>query len=103
MLQIGRPVFSLRRADSDECDIRPANRFRQIGREAQTLLAVIAADELGEARLEDRHLAGLERANLRRILIHTHDVVAVLGQAGAQDQTDVSCSDDGDFHFTIRY
>ena len=103
MLQIGRPILTLRRADGDERDIRPANGVRQIGREGQTFLAVIAENKLGEPRLEDGHLTRLERGDLRRILIHADDVVAVLGEAGAQNQTDVSCSHDCDFHITIRY
>ena len=69
----------------------------------QPVLVLVAADHLLEARLVDRHLAGLERGDLRRVLVDADDGVPVFGEAGAQHETDVPGSDDSDFHFTIRY
>ena len=104
VLQVGRAVLTLRRADGDEDDLRCANRRRQIGREAQTLLVrdCGAPAPRGQARRSASAPASSVAIFAASLSTHT-TVVAVLGQAGAQDQTDVSCSDDGDFHFTIRY
>ena len=43
--------------------------------------AHIPAQQLLEARLVDRHLAGPEGTDLRGVLVHAHDVVAALGKA----------------------
>ncbi len=79
------------------------DRGWQVGREGQALFALVADDHLLEARLVDRHPPGLERRDLRLILIDAHDGVSVFGEAGTQDEPDIPGSDDGDFHFTIRY
>jgi hypothetical protein len=59
---------------------------------------MVAADELGEARFENRHLAGLEHRDFRLILIHALDRIAVFCEARACDEAHVSGSDDSDFH-----
>ena len=101
--QVGRSVFALRRADGDEHDVRRLDRRRQVGRERQPLFGDVAADDLFEPRLVDRHLAGGQRGDLCRVLVHARDRVAVLGQAGAQHESDVTGPHDGDFHWDIRY
>ena len=58
----------------------------------------VAADQLFEARLVDRNPAALQRPDLGRVLVDADDVVAVLGEARARDQSDIPGSDDRDFH-----
>ena len=45
----------------------------------------------------------LEQGHFRLVLIDARNGVSVFGQARTEHQADVPCSDDGDFHFTIRY
>ena len=98
VLQVGGAVVTLRRPDGDEHDFGRFHGGRQVGREAQALFAVIAPDHFLEPWLVDWHLAGLQSGDLRLVLIDTNDGVPVLGEAGSHNETDVSSSDDGDFH-----
>ena len=76
----------------------------QIGREAQALFAVIAANHLFEAGLVDRHLAGLRACAIFDSSLSTQMTVFPFSARQApDDEPDVPGSDDGDFHFTIRY
>ena len=68
------------------------------GRERQPLFRAVPPDQLFEARLVDRDLAALQQPDLGRILVDADDLVPVLGQAGAGDQSDVSGPDDRNFH-----
>ena len=63
----------------------------------------IAPHDFLEARLVDRHLAGLELGELPFVLVDADDVVPVFGQARAQHETDIPCPDNSNSHFTIRY
>ena len=63
----------------------------------------VPAHHLFEARLVNGDAARIERVDLRLVLIHTDDVVSVLSETGPEHEADIPCSDDGDFHFTIRY
>ena len=103
VLQVGRPVLTLGRSDGDEDEIRGAHRGVQVRGERQALFVVVAADDFLEPRLVDRHPAGLEHVDFRVILVDADDGVSVLREARAQDKPHVPGSDDGDFHFTIRY
>ena len=70
------------------CDV--ADRRRQVGGERQALFVPVAADQLLEARLVDRHLARVAASRtFGCVLVDADDVVAVLGEAGAGDQADV--------------
>ena len=58
VLQVGRAVLGLGRADGDEDDLSDARTARgSVGRERQALLGRVALDQLLEARLVDRDLA----------------------------------------------
>ena len=98
VLQVGRAVLALRRADGDEDDLGGADGLGQVGRERQPLLARVAPDQLLEPRLVDRHPPAAKHPDLRLVLVDADDVVAVLGEAGAHDQPDVAGSDDRNFH-----
>ena len=103
MLQIGGTVLTLRRAHGDENDFRCAYRFDEIGRESEAVLVVIAPNHFLEAGLVNRHPAGLERRNLRRVLVDARDSVAVFGQARTDHEADVARANNRDLHGTTRY
>jgi hypothetical protein len=98
VLQIGRAVLALRRADRDEDDGRSTYRFRQERRERQTLLGDVAADQLLEAGLENRHPPLAERADLGSVPIDANHVVARFRETGARHQPHVAGPDDGNLH-----
>ncbi len=103
VLQVGRAVFTLRRADGDEDDIGILHRRRQVGREGQALLGVIAPHHLLEPGLVNRHPAGAQHVDLRQVAVDADHVVPVFRKTRTHHQTHIACSDDGDLHFTIRY
>ena len=74
------------------------DRGGQVGREVQPLGRDVALDQLGQARLVDRHLAAVEHVDLLLVAVDAGHVVAALGEAGAGDQADVAGANDGDFH-----
>ena len=70
----------------------------QVGGEGQAALAHVLGDELGQARLEDRDLAPVERLDLGRVLVDAAHVVAEIRKAGAGDQAHIARSDHRDTH-----
>ena len=58
----------------------------------------VAAHHFFEARLVNGNAATIERVDLRLVFIDTHHIIAVLGETGAQHETDVTGSDNGYFH-----
>ena len=62
------------------------------------LLWGVSDTRVVEPGLEDRDVAAPERPQLRLVLVHADDVVAVLGEAGAGDEPDVAGPDDCDLH-----
>ena len=73
-----------RRADGDEDGLGRLAGAGEIGREEQPLLAHVLGDELGQARLEDRHLAARQRRDLVGVVVDAGDDVAEVGKAGAR-------------------
>ena len=63
----------------------------------------IANDHFFEAGLIDRHLSALECRDLQLVLIDARYGVPIFGQTRSEHEPYISRSDDGDFHFTIRY
>ena len=91
VLQVGGAVLAGRRADGDEDDLRlRGRRAPERGREGQALLALVPPDHLLEPGLVDGDLAPLQHPDLGRVLVDADDLVAVLGEAGAGNQPDVS-------------
>ena len=80
--EVGAAVVPLRRPDGDEDDLGLGDPLGQVGRERQPAVAEVAVDQLGQARLVDRHLALLEPLDLGGDLVDADHVVAALGQAG---------------------
>jgi hypothetical protein len=65
VLQVGRAVLVGRRADRDELDVAVRDRGLDVGREAQAAGRAVARDHFLEARLVDRHAAGVQDVDLR--------------------------------------
>ena len=63
--------------------IRGLGRRGELGGEEQALLARVLGDELGQPRLEDRHLAPQQRRDLVGVLVDAGHDVAEVGEAGA--------------------
>ena len=78
----------------DVDDVRAVDGLVDLGREGQPL--AVALEQLGEARLVDRHLASLERVDLLRDDVADDDVVPELGEARPGDEADVAGAEDGD-------
>ena len=98
VLEVGRSVFVRRRADSDEDDLRIADRRRRVRRETETPSRLIALDVLLESGLVDRQHVPLETVDLELIEIGADYFIPRLGEAGADHKTDVAGPDDSDFH-----
>ncbi len=71
-----------------------------VGGEVQAAGGDVAADHFLQARFVDRNAAFFEDADLFRIDVQAEDVVAHFGQTGATDQTDITGTDNGNFHKT---
>ncbi len=69
------------RADRDEHGVRHLDGLRRIGGEGEAPGLGVEFDELGEARLEDRHLALVQPVDLAGILVDANDGVAEIGKA----------------------
>ena len=104
VLQIGRAVLALRRADGDEDDLGGADGRGQVGREAS------AAPRRGCAgpspRDPARRSASRPASSVAIFAASLSTQMTSLPFSARQapsDEPDVPGSHDGDFHFTIRY
>ncbi len=86
------------RAHGDEHDLGLTHRMGEVGVELQPARSDVAAYQVVEARLEDRHLAGLEALDLGGVLVDAGDLVAEVGEAGAGDQADIARTDHRNAH-----
>ena len=92
--QVGMAVAAPRgRADRDEHRVGVAHGLGQVGREGQAALAHVVGDEIGQPRLEDRHLAALQRVDLGRVLVDAGDDVPEIGKTRARDQANIPAPD----------
>ena len=87
-----------RRADGDEDGVGGLGRLGQVGGEEEPLLAHVLGNQLGEARLVDRHLASRQGGDLVGVLVDAGHDVAEVGKAGAGDEADVAGTDHGNAH-----
>jgi len=90
MLQIGGAIVALRRADGNEDDVRRLDRCRQVRGEGEAILVLVAEHDFFEARLVNRHLAGLERRDFRGVLVDARDGVPIFGQARSQNEAHIA-------------
>src|SRR3546814_10159646 len=71
--EIGMAVAAPRRcADRDEHCIGAGDRIGQFGGEGQPACRHVGCDKIVEARLIDRDLAGIQRLNLRTVLVDAY-------------------------------
>ena len=75
-----------------------AHRSGNVGRELQAARLLVPLDVLLEPRLVDRQHVALQAFDFLRVHIGAEDFVAGLGQAGTDDETDVTRTNDGNLH-----
>ncbi|MGC4039162.1 MAG: hypothetical protein QM764_24600 [Chitinophagaceae bacterium] len=71
------------RADGDENGVRVLHAGG-FGGEGEPAFAHVAGDDLVEARFVDRHFAFVQARDLAGVLVDADDVVAEIGEAGAE-------------------
>jgi len=74
----------------------------RVAGEGEPALADIGFHQFGEAWLEDRDLAAIERRDPRRVLVDAGDVMTKIGKAGPGNQTHIAGTDHGDTHAYLR-
>src|SRR4030095_10466201 len=79
-----------------------SERARNSRRESQSLLSLVSRHKRVETGLVTRDPVLLQRVNLARIDIRTHDIVSGLGEACTHDQTDITRSNDTNPHTQLR-
>ena len=70
----------------------------QLRREGQPLPLDVAVHQFFQARLVDGHAPATQHPHLGLELVHANHVVARLGQARSDDQTDIPGPDNGNLH-----
>ncbi len=102
--EIGLAAVFRWRADGDEDHVRLTDAGGEVRREGEPAIVGVPDHHLLEARLVDGHPAGLERLDLRAVVVHADDVIAQIGEHRTRDQADVSSADDADVHgHTLPY
>ena len=100
--QIGMTVAAARRrTDGDHHRIGLGDAGR-LGGEFEPALPDVGFHKLGEAGLEDRNLAAIERRDPRRLLVDAGDMMAEIGEAGPGNETDIAGADHGYAHECLR-
>ena len=92
--EIGVARVRRRRADRDVHELGAVDRLGHVQRERQPF--PVAREQLVEARLEDRHLAAAKALDPLGDHVPHGDAVPELREAGARDEPDVPCAEDGD-------
>ena len=85
-----------RRADGEQDDVGVAGGRAQLVGEDEAPGLHVAGDEVVEARLVDRRLAGLELGEARLVAVDAGDRPAELREAGRRHQADVAGADHAD-------
>lgn len=94
MRQIRRVLaLLLRGADADEVDVGECCRVLVGGGEGETTGPEVPAEDLGQARLVERHLACFELRNLAGIDVDSEHVVPEFGHAGRVRGSQIPCSE----------
>ncbi len=95
--EVGGPIFFGRRADCDELEEAVPDTSFGIDGEPEAALVEVAADQVLEPRLVDRHLALLQARHLVRVDIDAQHLIARIGKTGTGDETDVARTEYGNF------
>ena len=100
--QIGVTVAAARRrAHRDEHGLGVGRALRFRG-EFEPALAEVRFDEVGQAGLEDRNLAAVERGDAAGVPVDHRHLMTEIGKAGAGDEPDVAGPDHGHAHEKLR-
>ena len=76
----------------------PFDASGEVGREGQPPALGIGLDQRLEPRLPDRHPAGIQAVDLRRVLVDAADAMAEIGKAGPGNEPDIAGADHRDTH-----
>ena len=71
------------------------------GVEGQATVRDVAVEDLLQSGLVDRDISFFQRLNFAMIRIHTANVNAGFGEAGARNQSDISGANYSDFHLEV--
>ena len=96
--KINAAIGLWRRGDGDENDIGTIHAFLGAGGEVQALGGDIAVEKVLEARFVDGNFSSAELLDFFRVVIDANHIVADLGEASARDETDISGSNNTEFH-----
>src|SRR6185312_2551063 len=102
MTQVGRAVLVRGCAYGDELHGAMVHALLDLGREAQPPRLRIAFDQRFEPRFVDRDTTRFKERDLVFVYIETYDVIADIRKAGAGDEADITSSDNGDLHESVR-
>src|SRR5262249_47933298 len=94
-------VLPLGGADRDEAYGRGLHGFGDVGRERQTALLDVALDQLLQAGLVNRHLAGPQARNLLFVDVDADDVVSALRETRPGNQPDIAGPDHTNLHLAL--
>ena len=94
--EVGRPVLVRGRSDRDEHDVARRDRSRDVRRESQPLVGLVALDEPVEPGLVDRQPVLLQPVDLCRVDVRSDDLVPRLSEAGTDHQPHIPGPDDAD-------
>ena len=92
----GEAVLHLRRADTDEVDVGELGHLGDVGGEAQPARLDLLGEKLGQAGLEERHLAGAQQLDLGLVDVVADDLEAQFGHAGGVGGAEISGADDAE-------
>ena len=102
--QVGRAVVALRRLHAEEHDRRRRRRRRpRRPRTAAGLRREPLGEQLGQAVLEDRHLALLQPGDPLGVDVGADHLVTEVREAGRRGQADVPRADDRDAHCRLEW
>ena len=96
--RVQAPVAPAGRSDADQRELGGGDRARVVSSGVEPAGVDRFADQLLEARLDDRAPARGDLGVLVLVEVHADDVVPEARQAGGADRADVPQSEDGDAH-----
>ena len=101
--QIGMAIATTRwRTDRNKHRIGVAHGLRQIQRERQATRLNILGHQLGQPRLINRNLPGLQLSDLVCVLVDTDNLMPEVRETNTRDKANIAGSDHCDLHLEIR-
>jgi hypothetical protein len=96
--KIDAAIWLWRGGDGDENDIGTIDTFLGAGCEMKAFGSDIAVQKVLKAGFVDGNFSGAELLDFFRVVIDANHIVADLGEASARDETDISGSNNTEFH-----